>query len=63
MKYYNTVKEINGFDNDEVVTIAGSSIKDDLTAIGAEVGEGFTNTQKLHVMKCKETMKTKDKEK
>ena len=60
MKYYSTLKEINGFDKDEVVAMAGSSIKEDIAGIGAGVGGGFNNTQELHVMKYKEAMKTKD---
>ena len=44
-------------------TMAGSNIKDNMTAIGPKVGGVFTNTQELHVMKYKEAMKTKDKEK
>ena len=51
---------MNGFDNEEVVVMAGSSIKDDITAVGAGVGGGFTNTQELQVMKYKESMKTKN---
>ena len=43
--------------------MAGLNIKDDMTAVGAGVGGGFTNTQELQVMKYKEAMKTKDKEK
>ena len=38
-----------------------STSPDEIIAIGAGIGGGFTNTQELHVMKYKEAMRTKDK--
>ena len=61
--YYRILSDMNDFDNDEVAMTAGADITNEIATIGAGVGGGFKDTHELHVMKYKEAMKTKDKEK